>query len=159
MDGSEATTPSRSPTAPTSAARAQRDATVIGWIDGEPVVRDRLDGRLAALRTGAGAGALPALGSGEDRQLVRWTAQVLFTEEICRREAVRRRLQVPPPEPLHPVSAVRLGSINAAAWAACPEVAAVFEAVVPAGPTPAGVVGAGLVPAGDAPAEPPDGVA
>ncbi|WP_433272087.1 DUF7158 domain-containing protein [Actinosynnema sp. CS-041913] len=116
------------------AATAQREATVIGWIDGAPVPRALLDARLALLRTRPGA--LPRPGTGENRQLIRWTAHVLFTEELCRREATAPALR---PATLDPVAAVQLGSINAAAWQSCPEVAAVFEAVTsapPADPTP-----------------------
>ncbi len=111
------------------AARAQRDAVQIGWIDEQPISRELLDARLASLRSGPRAGALPASGSSEDRQLTRWTAQVLFTEQICRLEARRRELTPGTPAELDPVGAVQLGSINAAAWRSCPEVSAVFEAV------------------------------
>lgn len=112
-----------------SAARAQRDATVIGWVDGVPVPRAALDARLAALR--ARPGALPKPGTSEDRQLIRWTAHVLLTEELCRREAAARALRVTSHAPLDPVAAVHLGSISSAAWQSCAEVGAVFAAVVP----------------------------
>ncbi|MEU7529954.1 hypothetical protein AB0A74_29790 [Saccharothrix sp. NPDC042600] len=115
-----------------SAARAQREATVVGWVEGVPVPRAALDARLAALR--ARPGALPKPGTSEDRQLARWTAHVLLTEELCRREAAARALRVTSHVPLDSVAAVHLGSIGAAAWQSCAEVGAVFAAVVPAAP-------------------------
>ena len=114
-----------------AAAAAQRDATVIGWVDGEPVGRDVLDARVAALRAGPRAAALPVPGTSEDRQFVRWTAQVLLTEELCRREAARLGLDVSAPAPLDPVAAAQLGSINTAAWQSSPAVSAVYAHVVP----------------------------
>ncbi|RZS32375.1 [acyl-carrier-protein] S-malonyltransferase [Herbihabitans rhizosphaerae] len=123
------------PSAKAAAARAQRDATVIGWVDGDPVSRTLLEARLTALRSSPSAGSLPALGTSEDRQLVRWTAHVLFTEEICRREALARHLIAERPAPLDPISAVQLGSINTAAWHARPEVSAVFDDAFPGTPT------------------------
>ncbi|WP_436500458.1 DUF7158 domain-containing protein [Actinokineospora sp. HUAS TT18] len=113
-----------------AAAEAQRTASVIGWVEGEPVTRDRLDQRLAALRAGPRAAALPQVGTSEDRQLVRWTATVLFTEEVCRREAARLGVRGVP-RALSAIEAVQFGSINTAAWQGCAEVAAVFDAVVP----------------------------
>ncbi|MFI9812970.1 DUF7158 domain-containing protein [Saccharothrix variisporea] len=127
------------PSTKEAAARAQREAAVIGWVEDVPVPRAALDARLAALRTRPGA--LPKPGTSEDRQLVRWTAHVLLTEELCRREAAARSLPVTGHEPLDPVAAVQLGSIGSAAWQSCPEVGAVFAAVVP----PVSVVDAGPV--------------
>ena len=114
-----------------AAAVAQRDAAVIGWVDGVPVGREVLDARLAVLRAGPRAGALPAPGSSEDRQFVRWTAQVLLTEELCRRDASRLGLAASASAPLDPVAAAQLGSINTAAWQSSSHVAAVFAHVVP----------------------------
>jgi [acyl-carrier-protein] S-malonyltransferase len=116
------------------AAEAQRTAEVIGWVDGVPVPRALLDRRLTALRQGPGAGALPAAGSREGRQLVRWTAQVLFTEALCAAQARRAGLQpddAPDPDgpgALDELGAVQLGSITAAAWRANPVVGALFAA-------------------------------
>lgn len=115
-----------------AAARAQREAAVIGWVEGVPVLREVLDARLVLLRTRPGA--LPKPGTSEDRQLIRWTAHVLLTEALCRHEAAARSLDVTAHEPLDAVAAVQLGSIASAAWQACPDVAAVFDAVIPSPP-------------------------
>lgn len=72
-----------------AAAQAQHDATVIGWVAGTAIPRERLDARVRELRAGRFAGRLPAVGSKEDRQFLRWTAQVLLTEELCRVELAR----------------------------------------------------------------------
>ena len=74
-----------------TAAQAQREATVIGWVAGTPIPRERLDARVRELRAGRLAGRLPTVGSKEDRQFLRWTAQVLLTEELCRMELARVR--------------------------------------------------------------------
>jgi [acyl-carrier-protein] S-malonyltransferase len=116
-------------------ARAQREASVIGWVDGVAVGRDRLDERIRALRSGRMAGRLPAAGSKEDRQFVRWIAHVLLTEEMCRLEARRLDLTAGVSRPLGRDEALYLGSINAAAWDECPEMAALLAAVVDAAPT------------------------
>ncbi|NUT91737.1 MAG: hypothetical protein HOY78_06870 [Saccharothrix sp.] len=120
------------PSGKEAAARAQREAAVIGWVEGVPVLREVLDARLALLRTRPGA--LPKPGTSEDRQLVRWTAHVLLTEALCRHEAASRSLHVTSHEPLDAVAAVQLGSIASAAWQTTPEVAAVFAAVTPSPP-------------------------
>ncbi|AEW98908.1 DUF7158 domain-containing protein [Streptantibioticus cattleyicolor] len=112
-----------------AAAQAQRTAEVIGTVHGRPVRRDRLDRRLAALRNGPGAAALPVAGSGEGRQLVRWTAHVLFTEELCAGLARRAGVDTgAAPPPLDALGAVQLGSVNAAAWRSHPAVGALFTA-------------------------------
>lgn len=72
-----------------TAARAQHEATVIGWVAGTPIPRERLDARVRQLRAGRLAARLPTMGSKEDRQFLRWTAQVLLTEELCRVEVAR----------------------------------------------------------------------
>ncbi|QIS11355.1 DUF7158 domain-containing protein [Nocardia arthritidis] len=106
----------------------RQDAPVIGWIDGAPVPRERLDARLAALHAGRRAAALPKTGTSEYRQLIRWTAHVICTEELCRRAVpMAPRATVP----LDAVGAVQLGSINYAAWQSDPAVAAAFLAVIP----------------------------
>jgi hypothetical protein len=111
------------------AAQAQREATVIGWVDGTPIPRSRLDERVAELRAGRFAGRLPPVGSKEDRQFLRWTAQVLLTEELCRVEAARLGPGQPAKRtrPISQAESLHLGSINAAAWSWCPEVSELFE--------------------------------
>ncbi|MDY0815318.1 hypothetical protein [Kitasatospora purpeofusca] len=120
------------------------EAPVLGLLDGRPLPRTGLDRRLAALRTGPRAAALPAPGSGEDRQLARWVAQVLLTEALCEAVAAERGLPVRPgaapvrpgaaPARLDQQAAVELGSITAAAYegsaavrAVCAEVTADVE--------------------------------
>ncbi|WP_328958105.1 hypothetical protein [Kitasatospora purpeofusca] len=113
------------------------EAPVLGLLDGRPLPRTGLDRRLAALRTGPRAAALPAPGSGEDRQLARWVAQVLLTEALCEAVAAERGLTVRPgaaPARLDQQAAVELGSITAAAYegsaavrAVCAEVTADVE--------------------------------
>ncbi|MFI7108464.1 hypothetical protein ACIBK9_19325 [Nonomuraea sp. NPDC050227] len=128
---------------------------VLGWLDGCPLPRFELDRRLAALRAGPRSSALPAPGTAEDRQLTRWVAQVVLTEQLCAAEATARRLPLekpPPPHPNHPPTdaiavrpdpratdaiavrldqraAVELGSIAAAAYEGSAAVRAVYEAV------------------------------
>ncbi|MDH6132050.1 [acyl-carrier-protein] S-malonyltransferase [Kitasatospora sp. MAA4] len=104
---------------------------LLGLLDGCPLPRAELDRRLAALREGPRASALPAPGSAEDRQLTRWVAQVLLTEELCRAEAAARGLDcaAAPPVRLDQRAAVELGSIAAAAYEGSAAVRAVFAAV------------------------------
>ncbi|MFI7416355.1 hypothetical protein [Nonomuraea sp. NPDC049684] len=128
---------------------------VLGWLDGRPLPRSELDRRLAALRDGPRSSALPAPGTAEDRQLTRWVAQVVLTEQLCAAEATARGLpleQPPPPRPDQPTTdamgarpdqpptdviavrldqraAVELGSIAAAAYEGSAAVRAVYEAV------------------------------
>ena len=161
---------------------------MIGWVDGVPVPRARLDERVAELRAGHLAARLPAVGSKEDRQFLRWTAQVLLTEELCRVESARlhgdaepvratasgpqtasgpetisasetasdplavssprtasdpQTASTPAAQPRTPATltqaeSVHLGSINAAAWSACPEMAELYYRVTTA-TTPAEV--------------------
>ncbi|MCX4758883.1 DUF7158 domain-containing protein [Kitasatospora purpeofusca] len=116
---------------------APAEAPVLGLLDGRPLPRTGLDRRLAALRSGPRAAALPAPGSGEDRQLARWVAQVLLTEALCEAVAAERGLAVRPeaaPARLDQQAAVELGSITAAAYegsaavrAVCAEVTAGVE--------------------------------
>jgi [acyl-carrier-protein] S-malonyltransferase len=113
-----------------NAATAQREATVIGWVNGEPLPRRLLDGRLAILRAGKGAAALPAPDSREGRQLVRWTAHVLFTEHLCVSWARDHDLAVGKPLDLDALAAIQLGSITAAAWRTQPAVSAVYTTIV-----------------------------
>ncbi|MDH6118502.1 [acyl-carrier-protein] S-malonyltransferase [Kitasatospora sp. GAS204A] len=104
---------------------------LLGYLDGRPLPRTELDCRLAALRGGPRSSALPAAGSAEDRQLTRWVAQVLLTEELCRAEATARRLDctTAPLARLDQRAAVELGSIAAAAFEGSAAVRAVFAAV------------------------------
>jgi [acyl-carrier-protein] S-malonyltransferase len=104
---------------------------VLGLLDGRPLPRTELDRRLAALRGGPRASALPAPGSAEDRQLTRWVAQVLLTEKLCAAEAAARGLDATadPPVSLDQRAAVELGSIAAAAFEGSAAVRAVFAAV------------------------------
>ncbi|MEY9891792.1 [acyl-carrier-protein] S-malonyltransferase [Catenulispora sp. MAP5-51] len=120
------------------AARAQREATVIGAVAGTPIPRERLDARVRELRTGRLAGRLPAVGSKEDRQFLRWTAQVQLTEELCRVELARlgpESATDAAPRPLTHVESLHLGSINAAAWARSAAMSALYDLVTD--PTPA----------------------
>lgn len=88
--------------------------TVLGYVDGRPVPVALLEERVARLREGPRAAALPTPGTSEDRQLHRWVAQVILTERLCAadfageddRDLVR----------LDARAAVELGSINAAAF-------------------------------------------
>lgn len=104
---------------------------LIGLLDGRPLPRTELDRRLSALREGPRASALPAPGSAEDRQLTRWVAQVVLTEQLCRAEALARGLDCSATEPvrLDQRAAVELGSIAAAAYEGSAAVRAVFAAV------------------------------
>ncbi|MGV9532879.1 DUF7158 domain-containing protein [Streptosporangium sandarakinum] len=104
---------------------------VLGWLDGKPLPRAELDRRLAALRTGPRSTALPAPGTAEDRQLTRWVAQVVLTEELCAAEAAARGLTADgaPPVRLDQHAAVELGSIAAAAYEGSAAVRAVYGAV------------------------------
>ncbi|GAB2699241.1 DUF7158 domain-containing protein [Kitasatospora kifunensis] len=122
---------------------------LLGLLDGRPLPRAELDRRLAALRDGPRASALPAPGSAEDRQLTRWVAQVVLTEQLCQAEAAERGLDCAAAErgldgaaatrgldgaAVAPVrldqrAAVELGSIAAAAYEGSAAVRAVFAAV------------------------------
>src|SRR5258708_10443403 len=75
--------------------------------------------RLAALSGGLpAASAVPARGSPEYRQLVRWAAQIVLTEALCRAEAAERglRTDVASGRGLDQRAAVACGSIYAAAY-------------------------------------------
>ncbi|GAB7185476.1 hypothetical protein ATKI12_5307 [Kitasatospora sp. Ki12] len=102
----------------------------LGLLDGRPLPRAPLDRRLAALRTGPRATALPQPGSSEDRQLTRWVAQVLLTEALCEAVATERGLALSSGAThLDQQAAVELGSITAAAYEGSPAVRAVYESV------------------------------
>lgn len=125
-----------------AAALAQREASIIGWVDGVPIPRERLDARVRELREGALAARLPEAGSKEDRQFLRWTAQVLLTEELCRVELARVASHpAAPARALTRAESLHLGSINAAAWSASPEMSALYDLITelapPSAPSPA----------------------
>ncbi len=127
------------------AAHAQRNADIIGWIDGIPIPRQRLDDRLAALRGGPRAGALPAPGTSEDRQLIRWTAQVIFTEELCRQELSKM------PGLADPINPTQLGEDGAIPGHLEPNGTVSCE---PGYPDPNGAVQFGAVAGGPCPLDP-----
>ena len=132
---------------------------ILGLLDGRPLPRTALDERLAALRNGPRSTALPRPGSSEDRQLIRWVAQVLLTEALCEAVAAERELPVtasvtasvaasvtapgpafvtapgpafvpaPGPARLDQRAAVELGSITAAAYEGSAAVRAVYDSV------------------------------
>lgn len=76
---------------------------VMAYLNGEPVPRELLDDRLAVLRAGDAACVLPRPESREGRQLTRWVAQVVLTEQLCLDELRRRADAVcrTPAEPPH----------------------------------------------------------
>jgi [acyl-carrier-protein] S-malonyltransferase len=130
-----------------AAAQAQRTAAVIGWVGGTAIPRERLDARVRELRGGRLAGRLPAVGSKEDRQFLRWTAQVLLTEELCRVELARVRDEAGfsaksvisaktvlsansvLPRRLSQEESLYLGSINAAAWSTDSAMSALYDLI------------------------------
>ncbi|MEV1002035.1 hypothetical protein [Nonomuraea sp. NPDC050202] len=140
------------PTPTTPSPHEHSPPETIGWVVGRPVPRERLDRRLADLRSGPLSSTLPRPGTSEDRQLARWLTQVILTECLCEWAATELGLQSPggenlpprhapvpapgaaiPENPLlDPVAAVELGSINAAAYTGNPWVRAVFEHVTAA---------------------------
>jgi [acyl-carrier-protein] S-malonyltransferase len=115
----------------------------MAYLNGEPVARELLDERLAVLRAGDAACVLPRPDSREGRQLTRWVAQVVLTEQLCLDELHRRANAVPrphdaapptsggardvapeagspgsvDPDPIGVATAVAVGSITAAALA------------------------------------------
>ncbi len=99
----------------------------IGYVDGRAVPRALVAARLAALRAGTWAAALPVPGGAEDRQLARWVAQVILTEELC-----AASIAGPLPstvDTLDARAAVELGSVTAAAYLHSAAVRAVYVAV------------------------------
>jgi [acyl-carrier-protein] S-malonyltransferase len=91
----------------------------MGYLNGEPVPRALLDERLAALRAGDAVCVLPRPDSREGRQLTRWVAQVVLTEQLCVDELSRRGDAVPAGagKSLDVSTAIAVGSITAAALA------------------------------------------
>ncbi|MDH6124990.1 hypothetical protein [Kitasatospora sp. GP82] len=117
-------------------AHAHPVPEILGLLDGRPLPRTELDRRLAALRGGPRSSALPVPGSAEDRQLTRWVAQVVLTEQLCAAEAAARGLDTAAeatgrsrPARLDQRAAVELGSIAAAAFEGSAAVRAVYRAV------------------------------
>jgi [acyl-carrier-protein] S-malonyltransferase len=107
----------------------------MAYLDGEPLSPELLDERLAGLRAGDKACVLPRPDSREGRQLTRWVAQVIITEQLCVNELRQRADAVPETEtkPLDVSTAIAVGSITAAALAgseAVRRVAAVVSADV-----------------------------
>jgi [acyl-carrier-protein] S-malonyltransferase len=107
---------------------------VMAYLNGEPVLRELLDDRLAVLRAGDAACVLPRPDSREGRQLTRWVAQVVLTEQLSHDELRRRADAVPAtsfesagevepaggvgePDPIDVSTAIAVGSITAAALA------------------------------------------
>lgn len=93
---------------------------VMGYVGGAPVDRALLDERMTALRAGDTAGVLPRADSREGRQLVRWVAQVVLTEQLCADELRRRGLTdatFSDSVLLDVSTAIAIGSITAAALA------------------------------------------
>jgi [acyl-carrier-protein] S-malonyltransferase len=138
-----------------AAAEAQREATVIGWVGGIAIPRECLDARVGELRAGRLAARLPVVGSKEDRQFLRWTAQVLLTEELCRAELARLRtssvafadagsesgaaaaaaaaaMATAAARPLTQAESLHLGSINAAVWSSTPAMSVLYDLVTEA---------------------------
>lgn len=133
------------PTDAAAAARAQRDAPTIGTVANTPIPRTRLDERVRDLRTGHLAARLPTAGSKEDRQFLRWTAQVLLTEELCRVELARMRATESALDDGAGAAAAAASSLadasardgSGSAAASPADVAAPADAVVPAAASPA----------------------
>ncbi|GAB2660708.1 DUF7158 domain-containing protein [Kribbella swartbergensis] len=95
---------------------------VMAYLNGEPVPRALLDERLAVLRAGDAACVLPRPDSREGRQLTRWVAQVVITEQLCLDELRRRGTPTgeraeSEPEAIDVATAIAVGSITAAALA------------------------------------------
>ncbi|QNE23275.1 hypothetical protein F1D05_33060 [Kribbella qitaiheensis] len=92
----------------------------MGYLNDRPVPRALLDERLATLRASDVACVLPRPDSREGRQLARWVAQVVLTEQLCIDELARREAVVPaaPARPLDVSTAIAVGSITAAALTA-----------------------------------------
>jgi [acyl-carrier-protein] S-malonyltransferase len=95
---------------------------LVATVAGAPVSVAEVDAAEARLRNGPGAGALPAGGTSEGRQLRRWLTQLIVTERVVAAEAAARGLTVrgaPTEAELLPDATARLelGSVTAAALA------------------------------------------
>jgi [acyl-carrier-protein] S-malonyltransferase len=106
-------------------------AGVMAYLNDQPMPRELLDARLTALRAGDAACVLPRADSREGRQLTRWVAQVVITEQLCVEELQRRAAVGPdsPAKPLDVSTAIAVGSITAAALAGSEPVRRVAELV------------------------------
>jgi [acyl-carrier-protein] S-malonyltransferase len=104
---------------------------VVAYLNGKPIPRELLEDRLAALRAGDAACVLPRPDSREGRQLTRWVAQVVITEQLCIDELRRRADDVRTASalPLDVSTAIAVGSITAAALASSEPVRRVAELV------------------------------
>jgi len=108
----------------------------IATVAGIPVSSAEIDAAEARLRAARGAGALPAGGTGEGRQLRRWLTQLIVTQRVIATEAGARGLTArgaPPEIELLPDATARLeiGSV-AAAVLADPRARALFADVTAA---------------------------
>ncbi len=72
---------------------------VLAYLNGRPIPRALLDDRLAALRAGDAACVLPKPDTRESRQLARWVAQVIITEQLCLDELHRHNQPTPAAQP------------------------------------------------------------
>lgn len=108
----------------------------IATVAGLPVSSAVLDAAETRLRAGRGAGALPAGGTREGRQLRRWLTQLIVTRRVVAAEAAARGLTAnaaPPEAELLPDATARLeiGSVAAAVLAE-PSARALFADVTAA---------------------------
>ncbi|WP_297699118.1 malonyl CoA-ACP transacylase [Mycobacterium sp.] len=108
----------------------------IATVAGVPVSSAEIDAAEARLRAARAAGALPAGGTGEGRQLRRWLTQLIVTQRVIATEAGARGLTAcgaPPETELLPDATARLeiGSV-AAAVLADPRARALFADVTAA---------------------------
>jgi [acyl-carrier-protein] S-malonyltransferase len=103
----------------------------MAYLNDKPLPRHLLDERLAVLRGGDAACVLPREDSREGRQLTRWVAQVVITEQLCLDELQRRAADVAnvSAKPLDVSTAIAVGSITAAALASSEPVRRVAELV------------------------------
>ncbi|OCB22939.1 malonyl CoA-ACP transacylase [Mycobacterium malmoense] len=107
--------------------------SVVATVAGMPVLVGEVDAAEARLRGGPRAGALPAAGTSEGRQLRRWLTQLIVTGRVVAAEADARGLSergAPDEAELLPDATARLelGSVAAAALAD-PRARALFAAV------------------------------
>lgn len=94
----------------------------IATVAGIPVSSGEIDAAETRLRAARGAGALPAAGTSEGRQLRRWLTQLIVTGRVVAAEAAARGLSsraAPPEAELLPDVTARLeiGSVAAAVLA------------------------------------------
>ncbi|MBI3216008.1 MAG: malonyl CoA-ACP transacylase [Mycobacterium sp.] len=108
-------------------------STVAAHVAGQPITVAELDTRETRLRAEVPAAALPAVHTGEGRQLRRWLTQLLVTERLVWVEAARlgvRAADAPDIDDILPTGPARheVGSITAAVLAE-PLARALFAAV------------------------------